>query len=138
MFDIKFLYGHLGIRAYPECTKILMKILHPELPSGLGSALRDILGVTIDKGITHDWGVPELSDEQIKYACQDVLYLHRLYKKLRETLGVNPKRANYYEAMSTAQGIAELEVEGYTDLFKYEQDPYDQVKANRDWWDKQE
>ena len=33
-----------------------------------------------------DWGAPELSDDQIKYAAADVLHLHRLRERLDEML----------------------------------------------------
>jgi ribonuclease D len=54
---------------------------------GLKDLCRDLLGVDISKQQqSSDWGAPELSQEQLRYAAGDVLYLHRLRAILDEML----------------------------------------------------
>lgn len=140
MFDLRFLQAQLSI-LIPEssgygtdCTKTLMKIRHPQLASGLGSALKKILEVKIDKNISHEnWDAEELDPKQLAYAANDVLYLHDLQNKLIIGLGIE-KTILYRQAMFAICTSAQLQVQGYTDLLVYTKDDYETVKANRDWW----
>lgn len=116
-----------------ECTKTMMKIVHPELRSGLASALREVKKINLNKAIAHDWDAPTLSKRQIEYASGDVLELHGLLKQLREDAkwGDIDK---YKKAMATIREKADLEVEGYTDLFGHQQNKYEQTLTERNWW----
>lgn len=143
MFDLRFLQAQLGIFIPSStngfsnkihCTKALMKMVHPKLASGLGSALKRILEVKINKNISHEnWDAEELDEKQIAYACNDVLYLHELRDKLVGRL--DPMGyLSYIKAMTTISYSSQLQVEGYTDLLVYKKDEYEEVKKNRDWW----
>lgn len=57
---------------------------------GLKAVTKELLGIDLSKEETaSDWGAKTLSDKQIKYAAQDVLYLH----KIRNLLEAKLKRA---------------------------------------------
>jgi len=88
-FDIAMLYRHLGIVCKPVyCTKIASKLVRTYTDRhGLKDLSRELLGVEISKEQqTTDWGAPNLSPEQLKYAAGDVLYLHNLRSHLNGLL----------------------------------------------------
>lgn len=138
-FDLQFLKSGLVIQDWQclniGCTKTLMKILHPELSSGLGNTLEAICNIKIDKNIQHGhWG-EELSDRQLEYAAGDVLYLHKLFKKLQsESNKNNDDDDKYYIAMAATMYISSLRVEGYTDLFDFPQNSLALTNQQRNWW----
>lgn len=137
MFDLRFIKAglHITPQGPVECTKTMMKIVRPDLPSGLGNALKAILDVQIDKKIRHDWAKQDLSERDLEYACDDVLYLHDLLSALR--LQMVPGDTHTYElATGVIQAMSQLEIEGYTDLFVYEQDPVEKRNQQREWWNK--
>lgn len=80
-FDIAALGHWLGAWTTPiYCTKIASKLTRTFTDKhGLKDLCRELLGVEISKQQqSSDWGAPDLSDEQLRYAASDVLYLHRL------------------------------------------------------------
>ncbi len=80
-FDLAVIQRHLGIAAGPVyCTKIASRLVRTFTDKhGLKDLCRDLLGVDISKQMQcSDWGAAKLSDEQLRYAASDVLYLHRL------------------------------------------------------------
>ncbi len=55
---------------------------------GLGSLVRELLGVELEKGSQFtNWARRPLSPAQLEYAPGDVAYLHAIYATLRERLG---------------------------------------------------
>jgi len=84
-FDLAVLSHYLGVMTGPVyCTKIASRIARTSAERhGLKDLCKDILGIEISKQQqTSDWGAEELSEEQLKYAASDVLYLHRLKEAL--------------------------------------------------------
>lgn len=80
-FDIAALGHWLGAWCQPiYCTKVASKLVRTFTDKhGLKDLCRELLGVEISKQQqSSDWGAPDLSDEQLRYAASDVLYLHRL------------------------------------------------------------
>lgn len=142
LFDTRFLKATCLVETQEvECTKTMMKILHPEISSGLGSTIETIIGDKIDKEISHkDWEAKKLSDRQIEYAVLDVLYLVDIYNLLWSELfhiKVNQDRSHFYkEIMDAILLKGYIEVEGYTDLFDYQQTPEKTTKRYREWWNK--
>jgi ribonuclease D len=54
---------------------------------GLKDLCKELLGVEISKQQqSSDWGAPQLTEEQLKYAASDVLHLHRLKEKFDDLL----------------------------------------------------
>lgn len=66
------------------CTRTASRIAQTNGAShNLDDLLKNLLGVHIKKSMTTSyWGSEELSQEQINYAAEDVLYLHGLKEKL--------------------------------------------------------
>jgi ribonuclease D len=88
-FDIAMLRRYVGVLAAPVyCTKIASRLTRTFTDRhGLKDLCRDLLGVELSKQQqSSDWGAAELTDEQLRYAASDVLYLHALKAKLDEML----------------------------------------------------
>ena len=88
-FDIAVMFHYLGVSAKPVyCTKIASKLVRTYTDRhGLKDLCRELLGVDISKEQqSSDWGLMELSEQQMKYAASDVLYLHALREKLDDML----------------------------------------------------
>ena len=84
-FDIAVLKQYLGVVTGPVyCTKIASKLARTYTDRhGLKDLTRELLGIEISKQQqSSDWGADALTDEQLKYAASDVLYLHRMKEKL--------------------------------------------------------
>ena len=80
-FDLAVIQRDLCAVAGPVyCTKIASRLVRTFTDKhGLKDLCKDLLGIDISKQMqTSDWGVAKLSDEQLRYAASDVLYLHRL------------------------------------------------------------
>ncbi|MFV2070065.1 MAG: ribonuclease D, partial [Pirellulales bacterium] len=88
-FDVAMLQRHLGVTCSPVyCTKIASKLTRTYTDRhGLKDLCRELLGVELAKEQQcSDWGASTLTKEQLKYAANDVLYLHKLRGKLNEML----------------------------------------------------
>jgi ribonuclease D len=88
-FDLATLGHALGVTCQPVyCTKVASKLVRTFTDRhGLKDLCRDLLGVELSKQQqTSDWGAAELTQEQLRYAASDVLYLHRLRDRLDEML----------------------------------------------------
>ena len=84
-FDVAILYQALGVMAQPVyCTKIASRLARTYTDKhGLKDLVKDMLGKDISKQqqLT-DWGAEQLTEAQVAYAADDVLYLHALKGKL--------------------------------------------------------
>lgn len=88
-FDIGVLHEYLGVLTAPVyCTKLASRIARTYTSHhSLKNLVKDLLGIDIDKQQqTTDWGSASLSPEQIEYAANDVLHLHRIRATLDEAL----------------------------------------------------
>jgi ribonuclease D len=84
-FDLAMLYRYLGVMATPVyCTKIASRLARTFTDRhGLRDLCKDLLGIDLAKQQqSSDWGAPELSEEQLRYAAADVLHLHALRARL--------------------------------------------------------
>lgn len=84
-FDLAMLYRYLGVMAAPVyCTKIASRLARTFTDRhGLRDLCKDLLNIELSKQQqSSDWGAPILSDEQLRYAASDVLYLHALRSRL--------------------------------------------------------
>ncbi|MGH7111917.1 MAG: ribonuclease D [Stellaceae bacterium] len=84
-FDLAMLDHYLGVMAAPiYCTKIASRLARTFTDRhGLRDLCKDLLGVDLSKQQqSSDWGAPELSEEQLRYAAADVLHLHALRSRL--------------------------------------------------------
>ena len=64
---------------------------------GYAALVSEVIGVHLQKAHSRtDWTVRPLSDEQLKYACDDVVYLAEIYRKILERL-VELGRVNWLQ-----------------------------------------
>jgi ribonuclease D len=88
-FDIAVLKRYLGITTAPVyCTKIASRLARTFTDRhSLKEICKELLGIELSKQQqSSDWGSASLSEEQMKYAASDVLYLHQLRARLDEML----------------------------------------------------
>jgi len=84
-FDIAVLKQYLGVVTAPVyCTKIASKLVRTFTDRhGLKDLCKELLNIELSKQQqSSDWGADMLTDEQMKYAASDVLYLHQMKEKL--------------------------------------------------------
>lgn len=88
-FDVAILFHTFGIMTTPVfCTKIASKMIRTYTDKhGLKDLCKELLKIEISKQEqTTDWGAKELTQDQLRYAATDVLYLHTLKEKLEALL----------------------------------------------------
>ena len=76
--DLLFIKKYLGVEVKNvNCTKIMSKIARSYSDKhGLKDLIKEFIGVDVSKQLqSSDFG-GELSDKQLKYCAQDVIYLH--------------------------------------------------------------
>ena len=120
--DLAFLHYWLDINLVNVfCTKSASKLARTYTDKhGLKELLKEILSIDIDKNTQQtDWGAPELTKDQIKYAANDVINLIPAYHKLLEIL----KRENRMELAEEVNKflpiLAKLDLLGYVDFFAH-------------------
>ncbi|MBD2233877.1 ribonuclease H-like domain-containing protein [Phormidium tenue] len=89
-FDLATLKHNLGITVAPVfCSKIASKLSRTYSPRhGLKELVRELEGIELDKTAqSSDWGnAMHLSEEQLRYAANDVRYLHSIHQTLTAML----------------------------------------------------
>ena len=96
--DLLFIKKYLGVDIENvNCTKIMSKIARSYSDKhGLKDLIKEFIGIDISKQLqTSDFG-GELSDKQLKYCAQDVIYLHKIYESLEKIL-LREDRINLYQ-----------------------------------------
>ena len=123
-FDLAVFQKYFGIYCEPVyCTKIASKLCRTFTDRhGLKSLVQDLLGTEISKEKqSSDWGAEELSDEQLHYAANDVLYLHQLKDRLEEMLIREGRQHLAYNCFKMLNTRAEMDLLGWyqTDIFAH-------------------
>ena len=83
--DVVTMKHYLGVMTTPLYdTKIASRLTRTYTEKhGLNALCTELLGVQLDKTVTAtNWGADELSEAQLQYAADDVIYLHALKEKL--------------------------------------------------------
>ena len=86
--DLLFIKKYLGIDIQNvNCTKIMSKIARSYSDKhGLKDLIKEFIGIDVSKQLqSSDFG-GELSERQLKYCAQDVIYLHKIYNSLKKIL----------------------------------------------------
>lgn len=90
VFDVGFLMKNLELDEFRKivCTKISAKLIRGlEHKNSLKNLLEEYLEVEVDKSLQlSNWSVGELTEEQKKYAINDVKYLYNLWEELEKQL----------------------------------------------------
>ena len=96
--DLLFIKKYLGVNIENvNCTKIMSKIARSYSDKhGLKDLIKEFIGIDVSKQLqSSDFG-GELSEKQLKYCAQDVIYLHKIYESLKKIL-VRENRIEIYE-----------------------------------------
>ena len=86
--DLLFIKKYLSVDIENiNCTKIMSKIARSYSDKhGLKDLIKEFIGIDVSKQLqSSDFG-GELSDKQLKYCAQDVIYLHKIYNSLKNIL----------------------------------------------------
>ena len=120
--DLGFLKQHLSINVRNIFdTKIASKICRKFTSNhGLKDLSKDLIGVKLDKEMqTSDWGKEEYTKEQIQYAANDVLYLHKIKKELEKILKRENKNEIAEECFKFLETRTTLDLNGLGDIFEH-------------------
>jgi ribonuclease D len=122
-FDITTLRHHLGIAVQPIfCTKIASKLARTYAPRhGLKDLIQEVVGVELDKTAqSSDWGnAANLSDQQLRYAANDVRYLIEARTKLMAMLKREGRLELAEECFRCLPTFAQLDLLQYQNLFEH-------------------
>ena len=103
--DLLFIKKYLEVDVENiNCTKIMSKIARSYSDKhGLKDLIKEFIGVDISKQLqTSDFG-GELSDKQLKYCAQDVIYLHQIYDSLKKILEREKRNVLYEKTIKFIQ-----------------------------------
>ena len=120
--DLGFLKQHLSINVRNIFdTKIASKICRKFTSNhGLKDLSKDLIGIKLDKEMqTSDWGKEEYTKEQIQYAANDVLYLHKIKEELEKILKRENKNEIAEECFKFLETRTALDLNGLGDIFEH-------------------
>ena len=120
--DLGFLKQHLNINVRNIFdTKIASKICRKFTNNhGLKDLSKDLIGMKLDKEMqTSDWGKEEYTKEQIQYAANDVLYLHKIKEELEKILKRENKNEIAEECFKFLETRTTLDLNGLGDIFEH-------------------
>ena len=105
-------------------TKIASKIVRTYTDShGLKNLVQEFCNKSLDKRQgSSDWNkdINELSDKQLEYAANDVIYLHRIKKELEEMLVRENRMEIFKKCLSFLDARVELDQNGFKfDIFEH-------------------
>ncbi len=122
-FDITTLKYHLDIVVSPIfCTKIASKLARTYSPRhGLKDLIKELVGVELDKTAqSSDWGnAANLSDEQLRYAANDVRYLIEARETLIMMLEREERLSLAEQCFGCLPTFAALDIAQYNNLFEH-------------------
>ena len=117
-FDIAALYVAFGVLANNVyCTKIASKLARTYTDKhNLSTLVSQLLGIELSKeSQMSDWGHSSLTEQQLVYAAQDVLYLHQLKEMLDAMLSRENRRGLAISCFDFLPTRALLDVKGWPD-----------------------
>ena len=123
-FDLGMLCKAFGVMAEPVyCTKIASRLCRTYTDRhGLKDLVREVLGHDLSKQQqSSDWGAAELTPEQLRYAADDVLHLHKLKARLDAMLAREGRTALAEACFAFLPARAALDLAGWpdTDIFAH-------------------
>lgn len=103
------------------CTKIASKLCRTYTDNhGLKVLAEELVQVELSKKQQSSyWGSSEISEEQIKYAASDVLYLHKIKEKLDEMLRREGRMELAQKCFDFLQTRCDLDLLYFDDIFKH-------------------
>lgn len=135
--DIEILYHELGVIPKPLFdTQIAAALLGHSLQIGYGSLVQSTCGITLKKGDSFtDWARRPLSKSQLSYAADDVIYLPKLYRKMKarlEKLGRLSWLENDFSELGNEERYANKPRERFKKLKRVNQLSKKQLSAARE------
>lgn len=122
-FDVAQLRHRLDIETQPIfCTKIASKLIRTYSSShGLKTLVQQLEGVELDKSAQcSDWGDAEnLTEEQLRYAANDVRYLISMREKLTTKLQREDRWELAQDCFKALPTIIALDLLQYEDIFSH-------------------
>lgn len=118
-FDVAIMKQYLGVVTQPiYCTKIASKLVRTYTDRhGFKDLCRELLSVEVSKyQQTSDWGAPTLSQEQMEYAANDVIHLHKLKDKLDTMLARENRTHLAQKVFDFLPTRAELDLAGWGEI----------------------
>ena len=114
--DLMWLKYHLNVK--PKnifCTKVASKIARTASSyHGYKDLVKELCGKDISKKEQQsDWGNPDLSEKQIKYAASDTEYLFDIRKKLIQMLEREKRIDLFKRSMEVIPVLVDMEIAGY-------------------------
>ena len=98
-----------------NCTKLMSKLARSYSDKhGLKDLIKEFTGEDISKNLqSSDFG-GELSEKQLQYCAKDVIYLHKIYKNLKDILVREKRDILYDEAINFIQCRVNLDLASFT------------------------
>jgi ribonuclease D len=122
-FDLATLRYHLGIAVNPVfCTKIASKLGRTySSKHGLKDVVKELEGTELDKSAqSSDWGnAMNLSEDQLRYAANDVRYLHSIHRSLEAMLKREGRWELAQDCFRCLPTFVSLDLLQYNNLFEH-------------------
>jgi ribonuclease D len=124
-FDLRFMVSAWQVSPTAiRDTKVASKILDPAAPNEthrLQQLVGRYLGISLPKGAVRvsDWSASELTDEQIRYAADDVVHLTRLLDAMEAALRASGRAELYDSCCAFLPARVTLELGDFPDVFAY-------------------
>ena len=98
-----------------NCTKLMSKLARSYSDKhGLKDLIKEFTGEDISKNLqSSDFG-GELSEKQLQYCAKDVIYLHKIYKSLKDILVREKRDILYDEAINFIHSRVNLDLASFT------------------------
>ena len=114
--DLLWLKYHLNVEPKKIfCTKLASKIARTASQyHGYKDLVKEICGKDISKKQQQsDWGNPELTESQIKYAAQDTQYLFEIKEKLSKMLSREKRIELFEKSLEVIPILVKMEMAGF-------------------------
>ena len=114
--DLLFIKKYLNVQVENvNCTKIMSKIARSYSDKhGLKDLIKEFAGHDISKNLqSSDFG-GDLSEKQLNYCANDVIYLHKIYNGLSKILIREKRDKLYKEAIKFIHSRVELDLASFT------------------------
>jgi ribonuclease D len=118
-FDLAAMRKYLGVMARPVyCTRTASRLVRTYTDKhGLKDLVKELIGVDLSKEQqSSDWGAAELSEKQLAYAANDVIYLNQLKTALDAMLAREGRTELAQACFDFLPTRAELDLAGWADV----------------------
>ena len=115
--DLLFIKKYLEVDVQNvNCTKIMSKIARSYSDKhGLKDLIKEFLGIDISKQLQSSYFGGELTDKQLKYCAQDVIYLHKIFESLKKILIRENRKDLYDETIKFINTRVALDIAAFKD-----------------------